>query len=167
MKWKAKNGVNAKRAGPNSMCSRPSDPHTEIPSTTTTPSQLLPVNRACQACISFTLHFGHYEYSAWSLNVTQLSRNNNGALSLRTSGHRLRWANECCCLDLITLYNKCLDGNGSLRIQSAWHHFLLHAIRQLRVRPELYILKPNRRSEIVHPVSADKKRIKDNTLKHE
>lgn len=76
--------------------SRPCDPHTEIPSTNTTQSQLLLVNRACQACISFTLHFGHYEYSEWSLNVTQLSRNNNGALSLRTSGHRLRWANECC-----------------------------------------------------------------------
>lgn len=63
-------------------------------------------------------------------------------------------------------FQKCLDKNGSLRIQSAWHNFLLYAVRQLLLQPELYILKPNQRSEIVRPVSADKKRIKDNMLKH-
>lgn len=61
---------------------------------------------------------GHHEYSSCLPNVTELSRNNNGAWSLQTSGHELRQANECSCLGLISLDDKCFDRHDSPRLQS-------------------------------------------------
>lgn len=79
---------------------------------------LIFVHWACWPCWSLTVHPGHYEYSKWWPNVTELSRNNNGAWSLQTSGHKLRRANECSCLSLISLDDKCFDRHRSPWLQS-------------------------------------------------